>query len=92
MRSFQPSDANFALAWKALEDSYQNIRLIIRAHLSKLFGQEKIVKESGTALRQLIRTTSGIVRSLDRLLTNGIIYSYTSYLNGSIQSLISNGK
>lgn len=58
------TDANFAIAWKALEDRYDNPRLIINSHLKVLFEQPAMTTESVKSLRLLLRTTQKCLRSL----------------------------
>lgn len=42
VRSVPLSDTNYAVAWRALHDRFNNIRLIVHAHLDKLFGFSRI--------------------------------------------------
>lgn len=60
-------DANFAPAWQALEDRYDNERLIINSHLKILFDQPVMSTESAIDLRMLLRTTQKCLRSLKSL-------------------------
>lgn len=45
-------DVNYQVAWKLLCDRYENKRLIVQSHLSKIFGVSRIEKESAEQLQQ----------------------------------------
>lgn len=64
---YKITDENFAVAWKALEDRYENERLLIKVHLSILFEQPILESESAVSLRLLLRTTQKCLRSLKSL-------------------------
>lgn len=61
------TDANFDVAWAALEERFENKRLQVKAHLALLFDQEAMVSEDVASLRLLIRTTQKCLRLLKSL-------------------------
>jgi hypothetical protein len=65
--AYETTDANFAIAWDALKERFENKRLIICSHLDILFGQPIMTTESAVELRLLIRTTEKCLRSLNSL-------------------------
>ncbi|XP_055604233.1 uncharacterized protein LOC129752485 [Uranotaenia lowii] len=52
--SIDLSGDNYEIAWKALEDRYQNNKLIVKAHLDALFEVDRMKKESFECLNQMI--------------------------------------
>lgn len=64
---YQTIDANFDPAWDALEERFENRRMIISSHLKLLFDQPIMTTESAESLRLLLRTTQKSLRSLKSL-------------------------
>lgn len=67
VKEYEINDANYAAAWAALENRFENKRLQVKAHLTMLFGQEVLTSEDAEALRKLMRTTQKCLRSLKSL-------------------------
>lgn len=67
VRSYQVTDANFDVAWEALDNRYNNKRLLISAQFKKLFGQVASTSESAASIRKLMDTTTECVRALNAL-------------------------
>nr|XP_041630532.1 uncharacterized protein LOC121501962 [Drosophila kikkawai] len=53
----------FASAWEALQDRFQNKRLLVNSQLKLLFNLSSISKESGHALKELQSTIQGVLDS-----------------------------
>lgn len=56
VRSVPLSGPNYEVAWNALHDRFDNTRLIIHAHLDKLFGFSPIHTESLSDLKNFLNT------------------------------------
>ncbi len=67
IRSLVLSDANYDIAWKSLQDRYENNRELLFTILRRLFNQSQVPANNATAIRSLIDTTKECVRSLDVL-------------------------
>lgn len=67
LRAYNVSDGNYRIAWTALDDRYNNKRLLVNAQFQRLFGQPAISNESAMMLRQLMDTTSECVQALRAL-------------------------
>lgn len=67
IRSLVLSDANYDIAWKSLQDRYENNRELLFTILRRLFNQSQVPANSAAAIRSLIDTTKECVRSLDVL-------------------------
>ena len=58
IQNVQISDANYAKAWKLIDDRYENAIEIIYSTLDKLFMQPNLQDESAQGLRRLIDVTN----------------------------------
>lgn len=67
IRSIVLSEANYDVAWKALNERYENNRELLISILKRLTTQPSITTSSATSLRTLIDTTKECVRSLEIL-------------------------
>lgn len=67
VRSIILSDANYDIAWKSLEDRYENNRELLFSILKRLTNQQALTSSSATSLRSLIDTTKECVRQLEVL-------------------------
>ncbi|XP_008178271.1 uncharacterized protein LOC103307771 [Acyrthosiphon pisum] len=56
IKSVPLTAANYAIAWGALSDRFDNKRLLASAHLDKLFAFKPIVQESLPALMEFVNT------------------------------------
>ncbi|KAF0769852.1 Integrase catalytic domain-containing protein, partial [Aphis craccivora] len=56
IKSIPLSATNYALAWEAVSDRFDNKRLLASAHLDKLFGFKPIERESLPALLSFVNT------------------------------------
>lgn len=61
------SENNYAGAWDALIKRYDNHRLLVTSHLSRLFALPSITSESPSALKSLTNDTIEIIRALNNL-------------------------
>lgn len=53
VKQFALTDDNFALAWEALRQLYENKRILINHQLRKIFEVESVASERGKTLRNL---------------------------------------
>lgn len=67
IKSFQVTDANYAIAWETLENRFNNIRFIIDAHLKNIFNFPPLKYESHSGLKLLRDKFQETVRSLAAL-------------------------
>lgn len=51
INSLEITDVNYQVAWELLTKRFENKRLIVQSHLSKLFAVQRLEKESATDLR-----------------------------------------
>lgn len=58
------TDANYAVAWKLLNDRYDKKKHIITAHVKAFYEQHSVPFANAPALRKLFSTTSEIISSL----------------------------
>ncbi|XP_062713174.1 uncharacterized protein LOC134290145 [Aedes albopictus] len=58
------NENNFQLAWKALEERFENKRTIVDVHIGGLLNLRKMTKESSIELRQLVDDCSRHVEAL----------------------------
>ena len=66
IQSLVLSEANYDIAWKLLNERYQNDREILYAVFRKLFSQAPSCS-SAVSLRQLVETTKECIRSMEIL-------------------------
>lgn len=64
IRAFEITDANYLLAWNALNARYQDRRMIINSHLKTLFGQATLETESAASLQKQMDSFSDSVNQL----------------------------
>ncbi|XP_063377545.1 uncharacterized protein LOC134664729 [Cydia fagiglandana] len=67
LRQFSITAENYQQAWNILKKRYDNKRYIANCHFKRFFGQRTIVKESATALKQLLDTSVECLNSLKNL-------------------------
>lgn len=67
IRSLVLSDANYDIAWAALEERYENNRELMFSIMRRMFSQPTVTTGSATHLRGLIDTTKECVRQLEVL-------------------------
>lgn len=67
IRSLEFTVTNYAVAWNALLDRYDNKNLLIHNHVKELFDIEPLPKESPEGLRKIIDTLSKNLRALEQL-------------------------
>lgn len=65
LKQFPLTDANYEKAFELLESRYNNKRLIVNAHLIRLFNQKKLTSESAKGMRELLDTTTECLSALD---------------------------
>jgi hypothetical protein len=70
IRSTIITDANYAIAWKQLQDRYQNDRELLFAVLRRLLSQQQVSVCSAASVRSLADTTRECISSLDVLSLN----------------------
>lgn len=58
------TNENYKIAWKVLEERYDNRTALMDAHLDKLFGLKQVSKDNVTELRSLVDTVQTNVRAL----------------------------
>ncbi|XP_066596270.1 uncharacterized protein [Prorops nasuta] len=75
---------NYNSTWQALQDRYDNPRLIVNNHLTAFMNLSKITKESANDLRKLADDSQRIVRALDNLDVR------ISYWDGWLVHILSN--
>ncbi|KAK9717491.1 Pao retrotransposon peptidase [Popillia japonica] len=66
IRSLEFTVTNYAVAWNALLDRYDNKNLLIHNHVKELFDIEPLPKESPEGLRKIIDTLSKNLRALEK--------------------------
>ncbi|XP_051170292.1 uncharacterized protein LOC127287411 [Leptopilina boulardi] len=64
IENIETSEANYGIAWKLLEDRYNNKRIIVVNHMQALIDLQSVIKESAPCLRDLLDTTLKHVRAL----------------------------
>ncbi|XP_033218396.1 uncharacterized protein LOC117173859 [Belonocnema kinseyi] len=63
--NLQATEANYEVAWKLLDERYNNKRIIIHNHMQALIGSPALLnKESAVCLRNLLDTALRHVRAL----------------------------
>ena len=67
VKSLPITDDNYKVAWKIVDERYDNKQEIVASVLNRLFDQPVITIESATALRRLLDTTLECRRSLEVL-------------------------
>ncbi|XP_060518380.1 uncharacterized protein LOC132697105 [Cylas formicarius] len=67
IKSLQVSDANYSVAWKMLEERFENIHLLVTNYIKAIFNLPTITKESHQGLRQLLDGMQKNLRSLNVL-------------------------
>ncbi|KAK9712250.1 Protein of unknown function (DUF1759) [Popillia japonica] len=67
IHSLEFTARNYAVAWEALLDRYNNNRLLVMNHVQGLFNIESISKESAESLRKIIDSVSKNLRALEQL-------------------------
>ncbi|XP_053687258.1 uncharacterized protein LOC128736793 [Sabethes cyaneus] len=67
IQSIELSEANYDVAWHALENRYENKKLILKSHLDALFSAESVRKESFEALNQLLSTFDKNLQMIEKL-------------------------
>ncbi|KAK9509896.1 hypothetical protein O3M35_004787 [Rhynocoris fuscipes] len=58
---------NYEIAWNLLKESYDNKRLIIKSHVSKLFELKRVSKETSTSLKEILNNLNKHLRALKSL-------------------------
>ncbi|XP_075150439.1 uncharacterized protein LOC142224542 [Haematobia irritans] len=64
VKQFALTDDNFMLAWDALQQRYENKRILINQQLRKIFETERVTTEKGRALRNLQYTMNNCLSVL----------------------------
>lgn len=67
IRSLVLSESNYNIAWKALQDRYENNRELLFSTMRRMFSQTALSTSSSIHLRSLIDTTTECVRQLEVL-------------------------
>lgn len=67
LHSLPVSANNYAIAWKLLEDRYENEAIIVNQHVKNLFNMEVLTRESHQDLRCLFDTATQNLRALKML-------------------------
>ncbi|KAL0860883.1 hypothetical protein ABMA27_009420 [Loxostege sticticalis] len=67
LRQFPLTEANYAKAIELLQARYDNKRLIVHAHITRLLGQKKLPSESAKGIRALLDTTSEVLHALNNV-------------------------
>jgi len=64
INSLDITDVNYQVAWELLTKRFENKRLIVQSHLSKLFAVQRLEKESATELRFFYDTFTSHIGAL----------------------------
>jgi len=64
INSLEITDVNYQIAWELLTKCFENKRLIVQSHLSKLYAVQRLERESSSVLRNFYDT---FTRHLDVL-------------------------
>lgn len=67
VRHFTITDANYQVAWKALQERYDNRRILIKTQLKLLFSQTVANVESASNIRKILDTTNECIQALENL-------------------------
>lgn len=67
LRQFPLTEANYKKALEVLEARYDNKRLIVHSHITRLIGQKRLTLESAKGMRSLLDTTSETLSTLDNM-------------------------
>lgn len=67
IQSLKVTDNNFPVAWKLLQERYENHRVIVHSHVKRIFELPTMTKENHSVLRKIIDTFQKHFRSLQSL-------------------------
>lgn len=67
LHSLETSSSNYEVAWKLLNERYNNLRLIARNHLKELFSLPVMNRESLQNLRKIVDSTNKHLQALKAL-------------------------
>ena len=67
IQSIPVTNENYQNAWKALNDRYNNKKVMVNYHLSELFNLKPLSNENFSALRSLLDNTNKQIRALKSL-------------------------
>ena len=67
IKSLEFSAANYAVAWEALRNRFDNRSLLIHNHIKAIFSIEPIQRESATQIRKVLDTLNKHLRALNAL-------------------------
>ncbi|XP_075213794.1 uncharacterized protein LOC142319999 [Lycorma delicatula] len=67
IKNLAVTDANYPVAWKLLQDRYENMRLIASAHVREIINIKLVSKEDANELRQFINTAISNFNALNVL-------------------------
>ncbi|XP_022161886.1 uncharacterized protein LOC111027777 [Myzus persicae] len=82
IRSIPLSDPNYLVAWKALEERFDNPRLIVNAHLDKIFNFQPLKSASLNDLKTFLDTFKeniGALKTFDIPNKEGFIMFYIAF-------------
>lgn len=67
LRQFSLTEANYEKALEVLEARYNNKRLIVHSHITRLLTQKKLASESAKGMRSLLDTTTETLNALNNI-------------------------
>ncbi|XP_036150568.1 uncharacterized protein LOC118648342, partial [Monomorium pharaonis] len=85
--SIELSNQNYDIAWDLLKERYNNVKVLVQAHIQAIFELPTMVKENANDLRQIADGTARHIRALKALKRPAdtwddlIIYILSSKLN-----------
>lgn len=67
LSTFKFSGANYAAAWQAVKDRYEDRRTLLATHLKELISTKKMSSNSAAELRRLLDTFHASIKALEHL-------------------------
>lgn len=67
MSKYAITKENSAIAWKKLQDRYENKRRLVFAHLSSIFSTEPMKKESSHEVKRMVASVCSPIAALETL-------------------------
>lgn len=68
VKNLKTTNANFNMAWKLLEERYQNTNKLFKAHFDAILEIPIMKNETAVAVKQLMDTTKASLAAIDSLL------------------------
>ncbi|XP_050524041.1 uncharacterized protein LOC126895825 [Daktulosphaira vitifoliae] len=67
IQSYDMTAKNYHLAWKYLNDRYNNTKIIVQTHTKAIYDLDSIIKVSASQLRRFLDSLTGNMNTLEQL-------------------------